>query len=77
MQILTLITKKSVREPDKEKKFLKFFSIQSFSPGNMIEILDGNKKSPAIILKSESAVNLKEEIRNGKLILKKLKFSKD
>jgi hypothetical protein len=76
MKILTLITKRSVREPAKEKKFLKFFSTQNFEPGQMIEIIDGNKKSPAIILKSESASNLKEEIRSGELILKKLKFSK-
>ena len=76
MNIFTIITKKSVREPAKEKKFLKFFSTRNFSAGNMIEIIDGNKKSPAIILKSESASNLKEEIRSGNLEIKKIKFSK-
>lgn len=76
MKVLTLITKRSVREVAKEKKFLKFFSTQDFSAGAMIEIIDGNKKSPAIILKSEPAANLKEEIRSGEITLKKLKFSK-
>ena len=42
----------------------------------MIEIIDGNKKSPAIILKTESASNLKQEIRAGEIEMKKLKFSK-
>lgn len=76
MNILTILTKKSVREPAKEKKFLKFYSTQNFCPGNMIEIIDGNKKSPAIVLKSEPASNLKEEIRMRNLEIKKLKFSK-
>lgn len=76
MKILTLITKKSVREPAKEKKFLKFFSTKSFEPGSMIEVIDGNKKSPAIILKSQVTSELKEEVRGGDLQLKKLIFSK-
>jgi hypothetical protein len=76
MQVVTIITKRSVREVSKEKKFLKFFSNMVFEPGSMIEIIDGNKKNPAIILKSEPALNLKEEIRSGELILKKLKLTK-
>jgi hypothetical protein len=42
----------------------------------MIEIIDGNKKSPAIILKTESASDLKQEIRKGEIEMKKLKLSK-
>jgi hypothetical protein len=42
----------------------------------MIEIIDGNKKNPAIVLKSEPATNYKEEIRAGLLDIKKLKLSK-
>ncbi len=76
MNIITLITKKSVREILKEKKFLKFFSLKNFQPGEMIEIIDGNKKSPAIILKIESASDLKQEIRKGGIEMKKLKLSK-
>jgi len=76
MQILTLLTWKSVREITKDRKFLKYFSLQEFNPGDMIEIIDGNKKSPAIILKSESASNFKQEIRSGEIEMKKLKFSK-
>jgi len=42
----------------------------------MIEIIDGNKKSPAIILKVELAADLKQEIRKGEIEMKKLKLSK-
>ncbi len=76
MQIITLLTKRSVREPNKEKKFLKFYSSGNFTAGNMIEIISGNKKTPAIILKSESANTYKEEIRSGNILIKKLIFSK-
>lgn len=76
MQILTLLTWKSVREITKDRKFLKYFSMKNFNPGEMIEIIDGNKKSPAIILKSDSAEELKQEIRSGEIEMKKLKLSK-
>ena len=76
MKILTLITKKSVKEIIREKKFLRFYTTEFFNSGEMIEIIDGNKKSPAIILKSESIQDLKEKIRGGDLEIKKLKFSK-
>jgi len=76
MQIITILTKRSVREPAKEKKFLKFYSLKDFFAGDMIEIISGNKKTPAIILKSESASNYKEEIRSGNMEIARLKFSK-
>lgn len=76
MNILTILTKRSVREPSKEKKFLKFYSAKKFQPGNMIEIIHGNKKIPSIVLKIESALNYKEEVRSGNLEIKKLKLSK-
>ncbi len=76
MQILTLLTKRSVREPAKERKFLKFYSLKNFSAGDMIEVISANKKTPAIVLKSEPASNYKEEIRSGNLKIEKLKFSK-
>jgi ATP-dependent exoDNAse (exonuclease V) beta subunit len=60
----------------KERKFLKFYSLKNFEAGEMIEIIDGNKKSPAIILKIEDAKDLKQEIRKGEIEMKKLKLSK-
>jgi hypothetical protein len=76
MKILTLLTKRSVRETAKERKFLKFYSLKNFSDGDMIEIISGNKKTPAIVLKSESASEYKEEIRSGNMDVKKVTFSK-
>lgn len=76
MNIITLITKRSVREVLEERKFLKFYSSLVFSPGSMIEIIEGNKKTLAIIIKTSSAENFKQEIRSGNLEIKKLKLSK-
>ncbi len=76
MNIYTIITKKSVREILKERKFLKFYSLSNFEKGQMIEVIDGNKKSKAIILKKESASDLKEILRNGNIEISKLKLSK-
>jgi len=76
MNIITILTKRSTREILKERKFLKYYSSKSFFVGDMLEIIDGNKKSRAIILKIQSASDLKEEIRSGKIEMKKLKLSK-
>ncbi len=76
MCILTLISKRSVREKVKEKKFLHFYSAQNFPVGAMIEIIDGNKKTPAIILKIASLEKYKEKIRTGEIMVKKIKLSR-
>ena len=76
MNILTLLTWTSVREKTKERKFLKFYSLKNFEAGEMIEVIDGNKKRPAIVLKIENAKELKQEIRKGEIEMKKLKLSK-
>lgn len=76
MKILTLLTKRSVREVTKNRKFLKFFATVDFKVGDMFELIDGNKKSKAIVLKVENVTDLKEEIRSGKVEVLKLKLSK-
>ena len=76
MLIITLITKRSVREVLKGRKYRKYFTLREFEPGDMIEVIDGNKKSPAIILKVEDAKDLKQEIRKGEIEMVKLKLSK-
>ncbi|PID83587.1 hypothetical protein CSB11_00400 [Candidatus Campbellbacteria bacterium] len=76
MKILTLLTKRSVREISKNRKFLKFFSNVNFKVGDMFEIIEGNKKSKAVVLKIQNVSDLKEEIRSGKIEIKKLKLSK-
>lgn len=76
MNIITLITKKSIREIIKNRKFLFFFSLKLFKAGDMIEIIEGNKKSQAIILKINNTLDLKEKIRAGDIEIKKLKLSK-
>ncbi len=76
MNLVTLITKKSIREIIKEKRFLKFYNMKPYSPGDVIEVIDGNKKSPAIILKVEDIRDMKQQIRKGMEMPKKIKFSK-
>lgn len=76
MKILTLLTKRSVREVAKERKFVKFYSLKDFAAGDMIEIITANKKTPTIVLKSEDAREYKEEIRSGNMEIQKLVFSK-
>lgn len=76
MKILTLLTKRSVREVTKNRKFLKFFATSEFEVGDMFELIEGNKKSKAIVLKVENVTDLKEEIRSGKVEVLKLKLSK-
>jgi len=76
MFILTIITKRSCREiiPQAQKPL--FLSKQSFEPGSVIEIIDGNRKSPACIVNCEPVSVYKQEIRSGSLEPRKIKFSK-
>jgi ribosomal protein L14E/L6E/L27E len=76
MNIYTIITKKSIREILKERKFLKFYSLKNLEKGQMFEVIDGNKKSPAIVLKKESVSDMKEILRNSDTGISKLKLSK-
>ncbi len=76
MRIITLITKRSIREPSESRRQASFFSKNDFSVGSFIEIIDGNKKSPAYVYKSEDAMKYKQAIRSGELDLKKIRLSK-
>ena len=76
MKIITCITKRSVRETVRELRFKKYYAQGNYTPGDVIEIIDGNRKSPTIILKSESTDKYKQDIRSGTLDVQKLKFSK-
>ena len=76
MNIITLITKRSVREILKEKIFLKFYTSHNFPPGSVIEIIEGNKKALAIVIKNEDIRNFKQALRSKEIEIKKLKLSK-
>ena len=76
MRILSLVTKRSVRETEPKRRIKMFFTSQDFTVGDIIEIIDGNKKSPAYVYKNESAADHKQAIRSGELDLPKLKLSK-
>ena len=76
MQIITLVTKRSVRETDTSRRYRRFYSTQKIKPGSMIEIIDGNRKSPAIILKNEPSSVHKQAIRDGSLHITKLRLSR-
>ncbi len=76
MNLITLATKKTLKETERQFRYLRFFSSKNFSSGDVLEIIEGNKKSLALILKSENLKNFKQEIKKGELPPKKLKFSK-
>ena len=65
MNIITLLTPKSVRQSTKEITFLHFYSSLSYATGDVIEILEGRKKTPAVITKISSVSDFKQEIRSG------------
>ena len=76
MRILSLVTKRSIREPDSKRQVRMFFTSRDFTVGDIIEIIDGNKKAAAYVYKCEPASNHKQAIRTGELDLPKLKLSK-
>lgn len=76
MKITTIVSKRSVREIEKDRRFRKFYSLKEYAPGDAIEIIDGGKKTPALILKQESAEPYKQAIRDGSLTVEKLPLSK-
>ncbi len=76
MYLIKGITKKSIRENELDKKFVIFYSLKKFKPGQMIEIIEGNKKNPLIILKIDELKKYKEKIRKKEIEIKKLKLSK-
>jgi len=76
MFIYTILTKRSVRELTKTRKFLKRYSLSDFNIGDLIETIDGNKKNPTFILKKESISDMKELLRSGSILPQKLKLSK-
>lgn len=65
MNIITLLTPKSVRQSTKDITFLHFYSSLSYATGDVIEILEGRKKTPAVITKISSVSDFKQEIRSG------------
>lgn len=76
MNIITLVTKRSVRETERHLRYKKYYSSATYTPGEMIEIIDGRRKSPAIVLKAENASAYKQEIRDGSLVAEKMQLSK-
>lgn len=76
MKIISLITKRSCRETDPLRQKKLFFSNHQLVVGDVIEIIDGNKKSPAYIVNIEGAAVYKQAIRSGELELSNIKFSK-
>ncbi len=76
MNIISLITKRSIRESDPKRQVKMFFTSRDFIPGDVIEIIDGNKKAAAFVQLNEPASNYKQAIRTGELDLPRLKLSK-
>ncbi len=76
MYIYTIITKKSIREINEKRRFLKFYSFREFKNGDVIEIIIGGRKNPAIILKKELIKDFKTKIRTKEINAPKLTFSK-
>ena len=76
MNIITLITKRSLRESIRELRYKKFYSRETFTAGDCIEIIDANKKSRAIIIQVEDASVYKQPIRDGSVEIKKIPLSK-
>ncbi len=76
MNVLTLVTKRSVRETEPERRIKMFFTTRTFNSGDIIEIIDGNKKSPVYVHTCDPASMHKQAIRSGELDLPKLKLSK-
>lgn len=76
MNILTLVTKRSVRESEPARKLRLFLSSKHYDTGSVIEIIDGNRKSPAYVYACEPASVYKQEIRSGALDLSKVRYSK-
>ena len=59
MQVLKVITKKSVREIVPELRTKYFYTAADFKPGQMIELVEG-KKSPAIVVQIMTMEKLKQ-----------------
>lgn len=76
MNVLTLVTKRSVRETETKRRIKIFLSTDAFNAGDIIEIIDGNKKSPAYVHSCDPASMHKQAIRSGDLNPPKLKLSK-
>jgi hypothetical protein len=76
MRILTIATKRSLREIDTHLRKRKHYTTKTYSPGDVIEVIDGNKKSLAVVLKTEAAVKYKQAIRDGSVDIAPLKLSK-
>jgi len=67
MNVLTLVTKRSVRETEPERRIKMFFTTRSFNPGDIIEIIDGNKKSPAYVHTCDPATMHKDRAGQKKI----------
>lgn len=76
MNIITLCTTRSLRETQKDRRYIPYYSSIDYQPGDMIEIIEARKKALAIVLKVASARAFKQEIRDGSFDISKLNFSK-
>ena len=76
MYIATIVTKRSSREIIPQLQFVFYVTKHELERGSVIEIIDGNKKSPAFIYNIEPISAYKQQIRAGEFDPKKLKFSK-
>ncbi len=76
MKIITLLTPKSVRLSTKGVTLLYFVSSQLYATGDVIEIIDGRKKTLAVITGCGDVSEFKQEIRMGTLKPTPLPLSK-
>lgn len=75
MYVLRVITKRSIRDIS-EKRFRFFYNNDHIEPGSFIEIIDGNRKSPALVIESNPIATYKQAIRNKRITPEKIKISK-
>ncbi|MFW0871003.1 MAG: hypothetical protein ACKKL4_00915 [Patescibacteria group bacterium] len=76
MHIITIATKRSLQETDRHRRKQSYYTRKEYQAGDVIEVIDGNKKNLAVILKIESAVKYKQAIRDGSFEISALKLSK-
>lgn len=76
MYIVTFITKRSSREIIPQLQYPQYVTKSDLEKGSVIEIIDGNKKSPAFVYNIEPISAYKQQIRSGDMDPKKLRLSK-
>lgn len=75
MHVLRVITKRSIRDlPENRFKF--FYHDNHIEPGSFIEIVDASRKSPALVIESDTLAPYKQAIRDKTISPEKIIFSK-